>query len=844
MPFDAFVWRMAWRDSRTHWRKLLLFMSSIVLGVAALVAISSLGDSLQRSVRTQAKSLLGADLLLESRQPFSPAVEQLIDSLGEHSREVDFSSMVYFTKSGDTRFVQVRALDGKFPYYGSLLTDPDSASQTFRSGFQALVDAPLMLQFQASIGDTIKLGEAYFRIAGVLKEVAGEAVVTALVGPRIYIPLQTLPDTKLIQYGSRVTYKAYFKFPPEKDLVALTTLLRSKLEKESVSLVTAESRQASLGRALENLYRFLNLVGFIALLLGGIGVASAISVHIKQQLNTVAVLRCLGARAAQALWIYLIQALVMGFLGALVGALLGSGTQFLLPFILGDLLPIKLETTFSLTAIWHGLLVGLSLSAAFALLPLLGVRNVSPLRVLRAAFEEQPLPADALRWLVYALIAGSIVLFSIWQTAPLRAGWLTGLFFALSIGLAFGLLALVARLLVVGARVFFPALWSYTWRQGLANLYRPNNQTLTLIVSLGFGTFLISTVYLSQATLLGEISLSASERNQPNMVLFDIQPDQRAGLEQLVQTFQMPVLQIIPVVTMRLQSLNGRDIQRDSAISENSFLRAEFRATYRDSLLSTEQLVAGRFVGKIRSLQDSILISVSDFFAQSQNLQLGDELIFDVQGVPVKTYIGSIRRIDFRRVQPAFTLLFPDGVLNDAPQFYALLTRTPSAEISAHFQRAVVQSFANVSIIDLALILNTVSAVFDKISLVIQFMSLFSILTGLTVLVGSVLTSRYQRMKESVLLRTLGATQRQVAAIMAIEYAFLGGFAAVAGFGLALLSSWALSYFIFEAPFLPSLLPLAIGATLVISLTVLVGLAISRDVLTKPPLEVLRLEAS
>ncbi len=844
MLFDSFIWKMAWRDSRTHRRKLLFFMSSIVLGTAALVAITSLGENLQRAVSEQAKSLLGADLQFESRQKFSPTIERLIDSLGEHSREVSFSSMAYFIKSGGTRFSQIRALQGNFPYYGALTTEPEDAATSFRKGFQALVDETLMIQFGAEVGDTIKLGEAYFRIAGILKEVAGEAVVTALVGPRIYIPFETLPDTKLIQYGSRATYKAYFKFPPEKDLVALTTLLRPTLEKEQVSFTTAEARQASLGRSIDNLYRFLNLVGFIALLLGGVGVASAINVYVKQKLSTMAVLRCLGVLAGQTFFIYLIQAAAMGLMGSLLGAVLGFGVQFLLPSLLGDFLPIKLSLSLSPKAMLQGLGIGLGLSLAFALLPLLSIRKVSPLLVLRAAFEDSAIPKDALRWLVYALIAGCILLFSISQTASLRTGWLTGVFFALSIGAALGLLALVAQLLMSLARAFFPASWSYVWRQGLANLYRPNNQTLVLIVSLGLGTFLISTVYLSQITLLGEVSFVGQGNQQPNMVMFDIQSDQKHDVENLVRTFGMPVLQTIPVVTMRLHALNGKILQQDTTISENSFLRAEFRATYRDSLLETEQLVAGRFIGKVNPERDCVLISVSDFFAQSQGLKIGDELVFDVQGVLVKTYIGSIRRVDFRRVQPAFTLLFPDGVLNDAPQFYALVTRTPSADVSAKVQQAVVQAFANVSIIDLALIIRTLDTILDKISLVIRFMSLFSIFTGLSVLAGAVLTSRYQRMKESVLLRTLGASKKQVTQIMVVEYVFLGSFAAISGFALALLGSWALAYFVFEAVFLPSLLPLAIGFFVVVGLTVLIGILISRDVVSKPPLEVLRLEAS
>ncbi|KER10139.1 MAG: hypothetical protein HY22_07735 [[Candidatus Thermochlorobacteriaceae] bacterium GBChlB] len=840
-----FIFKMAWRDSRTHRRRLLFFMSSIVLGTAALVAITSLGENLERSVASQAKALLGADLLLEARQPFSKENEALIDSLGEHSLEVDFSSMVFFPKTGGTRLSQLRALEGKFPYYGEIITDPAAAATSFQSGYYALVDDALMIQFNASIGDTLKIGEAMFTIAGRLKDIAGEAAVTALAGPRVYIPRSTLGATKLIQYGSRATYKAYFKFPPTQDLAALSMLLKARLEDQNISVVTAESRQASLGRAVENLYRFLNLVGFIALLLGGVGVSSAISVYVKQKLGTVAVMRCVGASTAQTFWIYLVQAASMGFLGSLVGATLGVGVQAFLPQVLGDFLPVSIEFTISWKAVLQGLGIGLGMALAFALLPLLSIRNISPLLTLRASFEDASVPKDPLRWLVYLFIAACIVAFAISQTASTRTGWVTGVFFALSIGTAFGLLALTAQLVVVVSRKFFPSSWSYVWRQGLANLYRPNNQTLTLIVSLGLGTFLISTVYLMQETLLGQITFSSTAQ-QPNMVMFDIQPDQKDGVEQLVRSFEMPVLQTVPVVTMRLASVKGKSVNQlrnDSSVSQGSALFWEYRSTYRDKLSDNETIISGKFQGKVTSPTDSVLISISDFVAQNLKVSLGDELTFDVQGVPIKTYVGSLRRVDFRRVQPSFSTVFPDGVLNDAPQFYALVTRAATTETSAKVQQAVVKKYANVSVIDLALIATTLDSILGKISLVIRFMALFSIFTGLTVLAGAVLTSRYQRMKESVLLRTLGASRSQVTEIMVVEYIFLGSFAALTGFGLALLAGWALAYFIFESVFIPSLLPILLGFVGVVGLTVLIGILMSRGAHTKPPLEILRADA-
>lgn len=840
---SGWVWKMAWRDSRSHRKKLLLFMASIILGTAALVSISSLGENLERAIEEQSKSLLGADMEIRSQQPFTPETIALFDSISTtRSSQVSFTSMILFPRTGGTRLVSVRAIDGDFPYYGKLETEPAAAGRQFRDGRNALVDDGLMIQFNASPGDSIKLGDTTFRIAGRLLKIPGESAAASLVGPRVYIPLAYLDETNLIQQGSLAAYREFFKLQPDQDAEAIVANLKSHLEANRLRAETVASRKEDLGQAMDNLYRFLSLVGFIALLLGSVGVGSAVHVYVKQKLAGIAILHCIGAETRQTFLIYLIQAAAMGLLGATIGALLGAAIQFILPGILGDFLPVAVDVKLSWLAIAKGLLIGLGLALLFALLPLLTVRRVSPLHALRSAVEDAGSGRrDPLRWLVYAGIVLFITLFSLSQSANLAAGF----GFVGALAAAFGLLALVARGLMWLVRRYFPGSWKYVWRQGLANLYRPNNQTLMMMVSLGLGTFLITTLYLTQNILLEEVSVTGMG-DQPNMVFFDIQSDQREAMAELVRDAGLPVIQQVPIVTMRISQLQGRTLTELYADSTERLprwaLRREYRSSYRDSLTDSEILVAGTFRERVVSPDDTVYVSLAQDIAEDLRVGLGDEIVFDVQGVPMTTYVGSIREVNWRRVQPNFFVVFPVGVLEDAPQFHVLVTRTPSREASAAVQQAAVQRFPNVSAIDLTLILDTVDAILAKVAFVIRFMALFSIFTGLTVLVGAVITSRYQRMQESVLLRTLGASRRQIVQIMLMEYLCLGGLAALTGLVLSLLSSWALAFFVFNVAYVPAGWPLVVAFVLVAGLTILLGLFNSRGVTDRPPLEILRTE--
>jgi putative ABC transport system permease protein len=841
----SWIIKMAWRDSRKNRSRLFLFIASIILGIASLVAIYSFGHNLNKDIDQQAASLIGADLAIYSNKPVEEAGKKLIDSLkslnAELSEERSFASMVLFPGNNGTRLVQVRALGGQFPYYGKLETNPESASDSFRSGQNALVDKTLMLQFNANLGDSVKVGNLSFKIAGILNKAPGQTGFSTTIAPAVIIPLQFVEATGLMQKGSRINYNFYYRFPSGFKIEPLVKAIDADLEKKELNYDTIASKKESTGRSFADLTQFLALVGFIALLLGCTGVASAVHIYVKEKLNTVAVLRCLGVSSKQAFLIYMVQIAGIGLLGSLAGAFLGTLIQQILPVVFKDFLPVEITSELSWPAIFQGIALGVLISMLFALLPLLAIRNISPLNTLRVVDTAGNEFKDRLSWVVYGLIILFIIGFSRFQLDT----WYQTLIFTLSIIIGFLVLYGMSALLVWGVRRFFPSSWSYLWRQGLSNLFRPNNQTVTLVVAIGLGTAFIGTMLLVQNLLIDRVTLASGE-NQPNMILFDIQSNQKDDVAKLTAAQGLPVIQQVPVITMRLMEVNGHsvaDVKKDSTLklSPRLFSR-EFRVTYRDSLTSTESITDGIWSGEVKNEGDTASISIEKGYAEHNHIKLGDKLLFNVQGLMIPTIVGSFREVDWNRIQTNFLVVFPKGVLDDAPQFHVLVTRVNDNEASAAYQQNIVRSFPNVSVIDLALILNVLDQILDKIGFVIRFMGAFSIITGLIVLIASVMISKYQRIRESVLLRTLGASRIQILVITALEYMFLGALASLTGLILALAGSWALAKYNFKAPFQPDLMLLFLLFISITAITVIIGLFNSRSVVNSAPLEVLRKE--
>lgn len=861
----SFILKMAWRDSRRNRARLLLFISAITVGIAALTAVRSFSVNLMADIDREAKTLLGADLLVDANQPAPDSILAKLEQPGVQKAQVlNFMSMIRFPNGGGTRLSLIRSLEGDYPYYGTWKTQPADAWKSFRGGKTALVDHALLLQFGIQPGDSIQIGNVTFRIEGDLLSSPGRAGIASSIAPVVFIPAQYLDSTGLIQQGSRVDYQYYYKMPENADVDALMKPLEKTFEKANLDYDTVQSRKRSIGSAFGNFGTFLNLVGFIALLLGCIGVAGAVHIYIKDKLPTVAILRCLGASGRKAFYVYLVQVAGIGLLGAVAGALGGSLIQKLLPVLVKDLLPIEnVSTDISVMALLQGVGLGLTVAVLFALLPLSGILKTSPLRTLRASFGELESDNRLLRWGVYLSILAVLLGFTYW----LVGDWLETLAFMGGIAAAFVILWGVAQLLTFLLRRFFPKKWSYVVRQGIANLFRPENQTVLLVVTIGLGTMLLSTLFLTQNLLLKQVEFSGSG-SQPNMVLFDIQANEKDSVAQLVQKHGMPLMQQVAVVTTRIETINsqtkqqyelehpdpdsvdtpdeGNQRRRMGPPQENDRISnwvwdREYRVTFRDTLIDTETIVEGEWVG-VHTPGQPVKISISDGLQRTMKAEVGTRVVFNVQGARLDCEVASVRKVDFNRVQTNFLVVFPKGVLEPAPQFHVIVSKVKDAEQSARFQSELVRKYPGVSAIDLTQILRSVDEVLRKVSFVIRFMAMFSILTGLLVLFSSIYQSKFARVRESVLLRTLGASRRQILGINALEYFLLGALSCLAGVGLSVAGAWALAQFAFHIPFEIEWWPLLLTFGMVSSLTVIIGLLNSREVVQKPPLEVLRQE--
>src|SRR4051794_12123656 len=697
---------LAWRESRTARRRLLLYMSSISLGVAALVAIDSFASNVTESVREQSRALLGGDVAFGARQGgFTPKADSLLDSLRQAgirlARQTTFASMGLVERSGGTRLVQVRAVTPEYPFYGTITTSPAGRWAQLQRGKNALVDQSLLVTLDARVGDTLTLGYAKFAIIGALVNVPGDPGISATIGPRVFIPASYLDSTKLLGFGSRADYEAFAKLPENTDPATWLAPLRPRLERNRVRARTVVENEVNLTESIDQLSDFLGVVGLVALLLGCIGVASGVHAFVARKIDTVAVLRCLGATSRQVLIIYVLQAAVMGLVGAAVGAALGIAIQYALPLTVRDFLPVDVTVSLAPKAILVGLALGVWVAMVFALRPLLALRNVSPLQALRRDLESAPLTAGLRDWprvLVNAALAASVVGLAAWRSSTFKTAlWM-------SVGIAAVLVVLLLSAIVLSgiARRVLRAGWPYVVRQGVANLYRPANQTRAVVLSLGFGAFLITTLYLVQANLLRQFDLTTSAA-RGNLLFFDVQDDQDAGVASIVKNAGFAVVQSTPIVTMRIKSVAGHTISEiltDTTRRGGAWaLRREYRSTYRDTIQSSERVVAGRWFGKTpaRDSQPAAEVSLEQDVAKELRVKIGDVLVWDVQGVEVPARVTSLRDVEWARFEPNFFAVFSPGALENAPKQFVLLTNVSDGVSAVRVQRSVVQRYPNVS---------------------------------------------------------------------------------------------------------------------------------------------------
>ncbi len=843
----TWTWKMAWRSLRSQGRGLMLYGLCIAAGVAALVALRSYGGAVKQGLIEQSRKMLGADVVVKSRSNLpKEEVARLEARLGPAVQEWRLASMAMFKSSDEApRLVQVRALDAGWPLYGEVDTFPAGIWEKVRAGSRScLVEESLLLQSGAKVGELLQLGQAEFLIAGVLKSLPGESVMMAELAPRVLIPSRDLAATGLLGFGSRVFHRLNFRLAAgDGEAQACSWLEAEQLRAgESWSFESFSRRQENIRKVMDNLIFFLQASGLLALILGGLGVHGALQVFIRRNLPAAALLRCLGAGPGEVTAALLLQCLALGLFGGLAGVAGGFILQFLLPHLAAGFMPMKVETSFSLAAALEGILLGLFCALFAALGPLRAVWRVSPLDALRRGRDGLDIERA---WMagVIILVAVGIALYAAANgSGPLRAGLL-----AAGLLISLGFLALSAQLMMAILRRGIPGFLPFPWRQGIRNLFRPRNQTVAVTLSLGCGVFILLLLHLLQRDLLAQVA-SQESGNAPNLVLFDVQADQREELSRMVKEQGIVLDQVVPIVDMRLRRLQGRTVSEwrklDKAGPEK-LRRPEwiwdrvYRCSYREQAAVGESLLEGSW-GQPWDGKGRIPVSIEEGWARDARIVLGDELDFEVDGEALSCRVGAIRRVEWMQMRPNFFIIFPSNVLDKAPQMQVMVLRSADAKRTSELQKLCIARFPNVSAIDLSLVVKAVGEIMGRCAQAVNFIAAFSLLAGMVVLWTSLLLCQKQRLEEAALLRVIGAERHQLRQMLLAEFTCLGLLAGGGGSLLALAAESLLASRILEISRPTDWLACILATIAVTLFTWLAGFWVSRGGGGLSPLERLR----
>jgi len=843
-----FVLRMAARETRASWRRLLFFFICIAVGVAAIVALRSVIQSVREVIGGEARSLIAADVIVSTNRDWTPEARATIDrrlaEAGASGRTETFEMPTMVRPEDRSRqiakMVELRAVEPTFPLYGAFqLQGGQSYSHALLENRGALVRPELLTSLNVAMGDRIAIGGSTFTIRGVVLREPGRGLGEFSLGPRVIIDAADLPGTGLLAFGSRARRVILVKLADDRT-ESLVRALRADLKEEFINTRSYRSTEDSIGRDFDRAENYLSLVGLIIVILGGIAVSSVTRVFILQKIRSIAVLKCVGARSRQIINIYVLQVVLLGFAGSVLGVALARAAIAAIPLAVGKSSTLLAQADYgvSWSAALQGIGIGVLVSVLFSMVPLLHVRFIRPSLLLRD--EKVRRRTDWLGLGVMAVVTVALVALTAWQAASVRVGLVVcGGFAGLAIVLLLagrGLIALVAPL--ANAR-------SFPLRHAVLHLSRPGNQTRVILLAVGLGAFFIVGIRSLQGSLLQEFSIQ-SAANSPDMFLLDIQRGQADGVRAFLgdSSHGAGEFQLIPVLRGRVVGVTGRETNLngvEEVRQRGGSIGREFTLTYRGHLESNERVIEGAFWSGPSS---ELEVSVERQIAERAKIHVGDTMRFDILGQTVSARVTSIRGVEWRESRNGgFVFVFRPGALDQAPQTYVAPLKGPAApEARGRFQHDLVAQFPNVSVIDFREVLETIRDVMSKVTLAITVVGGLVLLSGGLILVGAVAMTKFQRVYEAAVFKTLGASTRAIARMLLYEYGVLGSLAGLIGSLGAIVLTWGVSRYALDIPW--KLFPgeHIAGVLLTAALVAAIGVLSSLDVLRHKPLATLRAE--
>jgi putative ABC transport system permease protein len=864
--------RIAMREMRHSRGKFAFVVLSVAIGVAALTGVRGFSASFRSMLTLRARSIMAGDVAARMNATPTPKEQAGLDALARsgnaETQVVELSSMASTPTSFDPLLVSIKAVDPTaYPFYGDVDLSPQMSLKTALTPATVAVGNDLLVRLKLNVGESVKIGNGLYRIVAVVNNEPDRLSGAFAAGPRVLMSDDALKDSGLLAYGSHATRRYIFKLPAsqpgvarsDKEVDAFKATLEALLP--DAQITSYREANPALAQGLDNATGLLSLMSLVALVLGAVGVAMAMRAHLQQRLDTIAILKSLGAGSTQVMKIYLLQTLVLGLGGGLLGVLLGVGVQLAFPLFLAKLLHITPDFRFDVRSALVGLGAGLLTTLLFTLPPLLDVRNVKPILILRRAVESMDDPfverlrrklrSSAVQLAASVLIVAGLGGLAVAVSDSARVGiiFAIGLVVVLLVLLAMSAATLWLLRRFVRSNRQVPA----SVRHGLANLYRPGNPSAALLAALGLGIMQIMTVYLVQREAVDEFHMT-TEARLPNLFLIDIAPDEVNGVRSLLMS-QPGVRgepELIPIAASRLIAVNGvpaAQLQKQITAPRAEGPRGAFRtlnltwSPSEDAPPPGSKVTAGRWwsAAEGAAAKAHPQIAVGEEAARRLHLKPGDAVTLAAQDSEVTAHVAAVFSTDSQHTYSRAEFVVPKAQLQGmAVIWYGGVHCEPKA--TAALERAMYQSYPTITVINVAATLEVVRQVILQITYIIQFLAAFSIFAGIVILASAIAGTRYRRVREVVVLKTLGATRRRIATIFSVEFAVLGLVAGLVGVVFANIVSRETLVHALKIDYHLHLGLSVFALLLTMLLTVGAGWAVSWRVLGQKPLEVLREE--
>ena len=825
--------------------RFLFVVLAVAVGVGSLTGVRGFSRSFRHMLLAQARTLMAADMT--ARVFALPNAEQqaALDRLEARGvRRTWITETVTMASSAATPnplLISVKAVDPKvYPFYGSVTLDPPRALRDALTASSVVVSDDLLVRLRVQTGDTLRIGGQDFRIAGTLVSEPDRMTGSLNVGPRVMITREGLDRTGLIGIGSRASERYLFALPAAGKPDASQVRRTLKLAFPEATLADYRETHPIITRGLDRSTTFLSLIGLIALVIGAMGVASAMHGHLQQKLDSIAVMKCIGARSGQIMRIYTAQTLMLGLAGGLAGAGFGFAVAAAFPRFLAKYFQMEATAYWDPWPAAQGIAVACLVTLLFTLPPLLSIREIKPALVFRRDVEAAPKsgrgPAALTRAAILLGTGGVAVTLT---EGDLRDRLITGAYFTGGLAVGIALLGLAGWLALRACRVVLQRAGSRlpgAVRHGIANLYRPGNQAQAAVVALGVGVMFTLTVFLVQTALVEQIRGSAPP-GLPNVFLLDIPGNQRAALSELIG--RQPGVKEAPdvafAVAARIATVNGAPLEDRPHIRR--FLRTRSVTTV-DALPPDAIVLEGSWW---KPGNRDPQVCVQEEAARTLSLKPGATIDWIIWNRTIRTRVACIERTESVRMTGRFEFLFSPGPLDGLPAVYYGSARVRPPDVPA-LQRVVYEKFPTVTVVNVADVMQIIDDVVQRIAAVIRFISAFTILAGAVMVASSVAGTRFRRMREVVTLKTLGATRRRIAWVFSIEFLALGAVAGIMGTALASGFAALVLERLLEIHFRPDAVTNGVAVLVSAGTATAAGWLASFRVLGRKPLEILREE--